>query len=136
MYKNIKLMDILIADSSAKIVERLADIITFKINTAVVYTAYNFEKALLLFKENRPSAVLLGMNLPGNQSIELLRAMKKTGHHTSIIILSIYINNSLIKECKQLGATVFLDKFLEFEKIPEHLIALETDKKQVMITPT
>ncbi len=118
-------MNVLIADSSAGILARLSDIVTFKTINAIIYTAKNFETALRLFTESKPSTVLLGMNLPGNQSIELLRAIKKTGHNTSIIILSIYINNAMIEECRQLGATVFLDKFLEFEKIPEHINAIE-----------
>ena len=118
-------MNVLIADSSAGILARLSDIITFKTINAIIYNAKNFETALRLFTESKPSTVLLGMNLPGNQSIELLRAIKKTGHNTSIIILSIYINNAMIEECRQLGATVFLDKFLEFEKIPEHINAIE-----------
>ena len=68
--------------------------------------------------------------------MELLRAIKNTGYNTSIIILSIYMNNSMVEECKQLGVTVFLDKFLEFEKIPEHINAIETNMKDLMISPT
>ncbi len=118
-------MNVLIADSSEEILQSLSDIITSKINSAIVYTAKNLETAHLIFIKTKPSAMLLGMNLPDNQSIELLRAIKNTGHNTSIIILSIYISNSIIEECKQLGANVFLDKFLEFEKIPEHIISME-----------
>ena len=130
-------MNVLIADSSAGILARLSDIITFKTFNAIIYTAKNFETALRLFTESKPSTVLLSMNLPGNQSMELLRAIKKTGYKTSIIILSIYISNSLMEECKQHGASVFLDKFLEFEKIPEHINAIETNMKElIIISPT
>lgn len=131
-----KYMNVLIADSSAGILARLSDIITFKTINAIIYTAKNFETALRLFTESKPLAVLLGMNLPGNQSMELLRAIKKTGYNTSIIILSIYMNKSMVEECKQLGVTVFLDKFLEFEKIPEHINAIETNMKDLIISPT
>ncbi len=126
-------MNVLIADSSAGILARLSDIITFKTSNAIIYTAKNYDNALQLFTESKPSTVLLGMNLPGDQSMELLRAIKKTGYNTSIIILSIYMNNTMIEECKQLGATIFLDKFLEFEKIPEHINAIEAKIKEPLV---
>ncbi len=128
-------MNVLIADSSVGILARLSDIITFKTINAIIYTAKNFETALRLFTESKPSTVLLGMNLPHNQSMELLREIKKTGYNTNIIILSIYMNNAMVEECKQLGATVFLDKFLEFEKIPDHINAIEANMKELIISP-
>lgn len=111
-------MNFLIADSSAQIAERLKHIIATESKTAIIYTATSFETALPIFKENKPAVVLLGMNLSGNASMELLQAIKETGHQTSVIILSLHISNSVKEQCKLLGATIFLDKFLEFEKIP------------------
>lgn len=111
-------MNVLIADSSAPIIERIKNMIIQENKAATVYGAVTSEFALQIVKENKPAIVLLGMNLPGNGSIDLLQAIKKTGLQTSIIILSIHMNNTVMEQCKLLGATVFLDKFLEFEKIP------------------
>lgn len=99
-------------------------------DTAIIYTANSCETALKLFKKNKPAVVLLGMNLPGNGSMELLQAIKETGHPTSIIILFIHITNTDKDHCKLLGATVFLDKFLEFEKIPGLIKAIAANKNE------
>jgi len=123
-------MNVLIADSSAQITERLKHIIATENKTAIIYTATSFETALPIFKENKPAVVLLGMNLSGNDSMELLQAIKVTEHPTSIIILSIHISNTIMEQCKLLGATVFLDKFLEFEKIPGHIKAIAANKNE------
>ncbi len=121
-------MKVLIADSSAQITESLKNIIATENNTVIIYGATSYETAIQLFKENKPAVVLLGMNLPGNGSMEILQAIKEMGHPTSIIILSIHINNTVIEQCKLLGATIFLDKFLEFEKIPGLIKAIAANK--------
>lgn len=90
----------------------------------MIYGAANYETALQLFTENNPTVVLLDMNCQGKETLELLREIKKTGQQTAIIILSIDITKAAIDQCKLLGATFFLDKFLEFEKIPRIISGL------------
>lgn len=111
-------MNVLIADGSVQITERLTEIIATENISAIISGAATYEQAFLLFKETRPAVVLIGMNLPGDGSMDLLHAIKETGYLTSIIILSIHMSKAVMEQCQLLGATAFLDKFLEFEKIP------------------
>ncbi len=111
-------MNVLIADPTTKITERLKDIIASENKTAVIYTTTNYQKALAIFTENKPSITLLGINSTSDNVLQFLQAIKDTGHATSVIVLYIHITKPVIEQCKALGATVFLDKFLDFEKIP------------------
>ncbi|WP_309641131.1 hypothetical protein [Flavobacterium sp.] len=61
---------------------------------------------------------MLDINYQGKETMALLREIKKTGQQTVIIILSINISNTAVDQYKLLGATIFLDKFLELDKIP------------------
>ncbi len=60
----------------------------------------------------------MDINYQGKETMALLREIKKTGQQTVIIILSINISNTAVDQYKLLGATIFLDKFLELDKIP------------------
>lgn len=124
---NKSLVNILIADSSVQITERLSDIITGTNSEAIIFSTTSYETAFTIFKEREPAVVLLGMDLPDNGSIELLKAIQKTQCITRIIILFIHMSDALMKQCQLLGATVFLDKFLEFEKIPGLLEQYESN---------
>lgn len=129
MYK-ILTMKVLIADSSTQITKRLRNMIKTENKLAIVYDAANYESALQLFNENKPAVVLLNMDFQGKESMRLLESIKETGCQTTIVILSIYISKTIMDQYKLLGATIFLDKFLEFEKIPEIISGIEEKRNQ------
>lgn len=114
-------MNILIADGSEPVVERIKNLIEQEIESpaVTVYGALSFKIALEIFKEHKPDIVLLGMNLQGNNSIGFLQAIREITPRTCIIILSLHLSNTIREQCNLLGVTVFLDKFLEFDKIPD-----------------
>ena len=124
MYK-IVTMKVLIADSSPQITKRLRNMIKTENKSATVYDAANYESALQLFNENNPAVVLLDMDFQGKESMRLLESIKETGHQTTIVILSIHITKVIMDQYKLLGASIFLDKFLEFEKIPGIISGIE-----------
>ena len=115
-YQNIK-MRVLIVDSSIPIIERLEERISDMGYITAVHRAVSYEEAKKLFKENKHQTVLLDMDLPGNESLKLLREIKKTARETRVIILSIYMDNYIRELCKSLGADFFFDKYYDFEKI-------------------
>ena len=124
-------MKVLIADSSPQITKRLRDMIKTENELSIIYEAANYESALQLFIENNPAVVLLDMDFEGKESIRLLQSIKETGYQTTIVILSIHITKAIIDHYKLLGATIFLNKFLEFEKIPEIISGIEEKHSQL-----
>ncbi|HKB45555.1 MAG TPA: response regulator [Chitinophagaceae bacterium] len=110
-------MLVLIIDSSVLIVERLEEIISATENITTIHRAVSYEEAKKLFRENKHDAVLLDIDLPGNESVKLLREIKKAGGETCVIMLFIYMDNYTQEKYKSLGADFFFDKYYDFEKI-------------------
>ncbi len=61
-------------------------------------------------KKQMPDVILLDLNLPNKNGIDLLTAIKKVHANVKVIILTMYNNQSIVKKAKQLGADGFLLK--------------------------
>ena len=110
-------MQILIVDRSIRVIDRLEEIVSEAENITAIHRAVCYEEAKKLFIENKHDAVLLDIDLPGNESLKLLKEIKKTGGETCVIILSIHMDNYTQEKYKSLGADFFFDKYYDFEKI-------------------
>ena len=55
-----------------------------------VISAYNGEDALSIFIEQPPDLVILDINMPGMNGIEVLRRMKESHPHLPVILSSAY----------------------------------------------
>jgi two-component system OmpR family response regulator len=110
-------MLILIVDSSVPIIERLEEMISEAGNITAIQRAVSSEEAKKLFKENKHDAVLLDIDLPGNESLKLVKEIKNSSEETCVIILFAHIDNYIQKQCESLGVDFFFDKYYEFEKI-------------------
>ena len=55
-----------------------------------VVSAYNGDEALVIFGEKTPDLVILDINMPGMNGIEVLRRMKETHPHLPVILSSAY----------------------------------------------
>ena len=118
-------MQVLIVDSSIEVIERLEEILGEADNITAIHSAVSYEEAARFLKENKTDVMLLDCSLPENGSLKLLTEIKIPGSNTCVIILSILEDNNYKEElCKSLGADYFLDKYLEFEKIPGILNAI------------
>ena len=86
-----------------------------------IHSAVVYEEAKKLCKQNRYDAVLLDIDLPGNESFKLVKEIRKTGKQSYIIILFTHMDNYVREQCQLLGADYFFDKYYDFEKIGELL---------------
>ena len=121
-YQTIKML-ILIVDSSIQIIERLEELISEAGNITIIHRAVSSEEAKKLFEKNKYDLVLLDIDLPGNESLKILKEMKKIREKTCIIILFTHIDKYIQEQCKYLGADFFFDKYYDFEKVYELLMA-------------
>lgn len=55
-----------------------------------VISAYNGEEAMTLFRETPPDLVILDINMPGMNGIEVLRQMKEINPDLPVILSSAY----------------------------------------------
>lgn len=74
-------------------------------------------QALRTARKQRPSLVLLDLNLPGMNGIEVLRRMKKLASGTPVIVLSGYGDMASARAAMRLGARDFLTKPFELETL-------------------
>lgn len=111
-------MNVLIIDSSTAVISRFKDLLFENSLIQTVYEATNYTDAIKLFNENKPTLVLLDINLQLNQSYHLIKDIKSTNIKTKIIALSIFLDEPIEKKCLQLGADFFIDKYKQYEQIP------------------
>lgn len=121
MYNKDSTLSILIVDSHIEIINRVKDFLLEIDNNLVLFTAQNYDDAILLVRLKNPEFVILDLNLPQNKSFGLLKFLKSFHNKIQIIVLSIHVDSHTINQCKKLGVDCFLDKYYEFDKIPEFL---------------
>lgn len=110
---------VLIVDDSNIVVERLSDIISEMPSTAPVLISNSFNEAVELIKVELPDVILLDIQLPGKNGIELLGFVKSNYPQVKIIIVTNRVSAYYRNLCREMGANSFLDKSTEFERIPE-----------------
>ena len=119
-------MTLLIVDGSDIIIQRLAFLITESGNSNIgaVHSAVTYAEATALLRQVKPDVVLMDMQLPGLQSPELIKLVKKNNPSAALIILVNYANAVTKEKYKWVGADFVFDKYNDFEKIPVAIDAI------------
>jgi DNA-binding NarL/FixJ family response regulator len=112
-------MQLLIVDSSAYIIQRLEEMLTDATDVSIIYTSVSYENAIRLFNANKPGVVLLCTGLPENNSLKLLTEIKSAAYKSVVIMLSVTNDEYMHKQYQLLGADCMLDKYKDFELIPD-----------------
>jgi len=76
----------------------------------VVGEAGNATTAVPMIQQAQPDAVILDINLPGGDGIELLRRVKETQPGLNVIMFTSYCSPEYRKRCQEAGASLFFDK--------------------------
>lgn len=115
---------LLIVDSSEFITDRLKTMLREAKLVEQIFTATDYHAALgILHKENM-DIVLLDIQLPDKNGLGLLKHMVQHFPKTKVVVLSNLVSDFYQNLCKKAGASYFIDKSKEFDKIPEVLSAI------------
>lgn len=115
---------LLIVDSSLFIIERLVDMLKEVNLSEKIFTATDYDTALdILYRENA-GIVLLDIQLPDKNGIDLLKHIVYHFPDTKVIVLSNLVSDFYQKLCKTAGAYRFIDKSRDFDKIPEVIMSV------------
>ena len=114
-----KKIKVLIVDDSNIVVERLSEIISEMTSVAPVLISNSFNEAVELINVELPDVILLDIQLPGKNGIELLSFVKSNYPQIKIIIVTNRASAYYRDLCQEMGANSFIDKSTEFERIPE-----------------
>jgi len=111
-------MRVFIADDSAVIVERLADLLKEIPGVELAGHASNATEAVRCIRQIKPDAVILDFQMPGGSGLDVLRAIRPDHPNLHVLICTNYPYPQYREGCLGAGANFFLDKSSEFEKIP------------------
>lgn len=120
MIESKKNLSVLIVEDSLLIVKRLRLLLNDFDCIDQIYQANNADEALLISTQLSPRVILLDIKIPGRSGVEILPDLLKKNNST-VIILSNYSDESYRKLCMDRGASYFLDKSNDFDKIKEIL---------------
>ncbi|MEM6648245.1 MAG: response regulator transcription factor [Bacteroidota bacterium] len=112
---------VVIADDSDFVRFRLRDLLR-EHGARVVGEADNANTAVDLVNKVEPDAVVLDIEMPGN-GIKALKKIRKQHPQTKVIMLTNHAEPYFKQMCLNAGAAFFMDKSLEFERVPEALAA-------------
>lgn len=110
---------VLIVDDSDIVVDRLSGIIAEMVSVGPVLISNSFNQAVDLISVEVPDVILLDIQLPGKNGIELLAFLKSNYSGIKTIVVTNRASAYYKDLCEEMGADSFIDKSTEFEKIPE-----------------
>lgn len=117
---------VLIIDDSYLIIERLTDMLKELENVGDVIHALSGMDAMEILKNRTPDVILLDINLPDTNGVELLRTVKEKYPGIIVIMLTNQANDYYRQLCIKLGADHFADKSEDFDMIPGLIASLST----------
>jgi len=112
-------LKVLIVDDSPLISERLNQMLSEVEQVQIVGLAADGDEALRLFHEFRPAVVLLDLEIPGRNGLEVLREVRKRAEPCVVVVFTSYDLPDFRDACLRAGADFFLRKSTEFERVVE-----------------
>lgn len=110
---------VFIVDDSLSIRTRLAEMLATMGQVAVVGEAGSAPEAVHGILQARPDSVLLDLNLCGRSGIEVLRLVHKQAPEIVFVVLTNHSEPQYRRACTLAGASYFLDKSTEFDRVRE-----------------
>ncbi len=109
---------VIIVDDHPLFRQGVVDSISLEPNLEVLAEASNGDDALKIIKENPPDVVVLDMNLPGMNGLEVTSAIKSQKIPTHVILVTAYDDAEQVIHAMRAGASAYCPKHIK----PEDLI--------------
>lgn len=101
---------VLIVDDSLVLRERLVELLAPVKGVQVIAQAQNASEAISSFQSLHPELVILDIQMPGGNGMEVLRQIKLEDPKTKVVILTNHSEPQYRKRCFELKADYFLSK--------------------------
>ena len=112
-----KITTVLIVDDNMDFAKRIEAYLSEIKKIDFVSIAENYAEAEQMLRLDWPSVVILDINLPDKSGISLLKHIQQKKINCHVIVLTNHFEDTYRKECIENGATNFLDKTNDFEKV-------------------
>jgi DNA-binding NarL/FixJ family response regulator len=116
---NTKGLKILVIDDTLIILQRLQLLLSELKHVSRTEAVMSAEEALVLLNNYEPDIIVLDINMPGMNGIEMLKKLPFKDIMKPVVIM--LTNNTFSgyrDECMRMGADYFLDKSRDFQLIP------------------
>lgn len=110
---------VFIVDDSPAIRIRLAEMLASMDQVSVVGEADSAREAVAGILRMRPDSVLLDLNLMGRTGIDVLRTIHPREPGIVFVVLTNHAEPQYRRACTEAGASYFLDKSSEFDRVRE-----------------
>lgn len=108
---------VLLADDHAVLRQGIAQVIESQEDMRVVAQAANGEEALALARTHNPDVLLLDINMPGIDGIEVTRIMTSELPDVQVLILTMYRRDEYVINAIKAGASGYLLKEVEMTEM-------------------
>ena len=108
---------ILIADDQAITRSGLQTLLMAQENMQVVGEAHNGEEVVALAESLQPDVVLMDMRMPGMNGIEATRRIHRSSPHISILVLTVFDDDTVVFPAIRAGARGYLLKDTEQDEL-------------------
>lgn len=109
---------ILMADDSVT-VHKMMEMVLKPTPYHLCGAAKNGEEAIKLYQEHQPDLVFLDITMPIMDGIGALKGIRKANPSAQVVMLSAMADKEIVDEAIKLGATTFLQKPFQREKLLE-----------------
>lgn len=110
---------VFIVDDSKALRERLVNMLSEIDGIEIVGEARNAAEAIAGVRSLKPRVVILDIQMPGGNGIEVLKIIKQESPAPIVMMLTNHSYAQYREKCMQLGADYFLDKAKDFGKLTE-----------------
>lgn len=100
-----------------------------------VYEAEDGESAYSIYKKEKPHILILDINIPKLNGLELLKKIREEDHTTKAIILTAHENVSLLQQAVSLKLTKYLVKPINRKELQESLKTVISELSDFSIIP-
>ncbi len=94
---------IFLVDDHQMVIDGIASILADEKDVQVVGTASNGRDALDKIAIDSPDLILLDINMPEMDGIQVVKELRKNGDHTKVLILTMHNNAQFTKQLSELG---------------------------------
>ena len=105
---------IMIVDDNVSFVKRMTGLLENLDGISAINVAWDYDSAARLLMRQPPDFLLLDINLPGKNGMEVLKLIKDRKLVCEVIMITNHADDYYRNQCKKLGAKHFLDKSSEF----------------------
>jgi two-component system response regulator DevR len=104
------MIGVVIVDDHEIVRRGISTILSKDPGLAIVGEAAEGQEALRVIRQTRPDVALVDVRLPGISGIELCYHIQRESPQTQVLILTAYLDKSIVRECIRAGAGGFVLK--------------------------